>query len=102
MHWIVGAVLHATVIAIIAFFVLYAAGRSEGFTALLGRLLGYWVLLIAILALVGGIYCGMSGKGPADMMRGHPAWMHHWGPPPPEAAPPAAATPAPAKPPAKP
>lgn len=104
MHWIMGAVLHATVIAIFAFFILFAASKAEGFTALLGRLLGYWVLLIAILALAGGIYFGVTGKGPPDMWHGHPGpgWMHHWGPPggpmmqPPPPPPPGA--PAPAKP----
>jgi len=105
MHWIMGAVLHATVIAVISFFILFAAGKAEGFVALLGRLLGYWVLLIAILALAGGIYFGVTGKGP-DMMHGHPGWMHHWGPPggpmmqpPPPPPPPGAPAPAaPAKP----
>ncbi len=104
MHWILGAVLHATVIGVIAFFVLFAASKAEGFVALLGRLLGYWVLLIAIAALAAGIYFGMTGKGPMEMMHGHPGWGHHWGPGPmmqPPAPPPSGAPlmPPPASPP---
>jgi hypothetical protein len=69
----VGAILHATAIAAIAFFILFAAERAHGFTALLGRLLGYWVLLLAIGALAVGIMHAMSGK-PFG-----PPWMHdHW------------------------
>jgi hypothetical protein len=100
MHWIFGAVLHATVLGVIAFFILFAAGKAEGFTALLGRLLGYWVLLLAIAGLVAGIYFGMSGKRPDMMMGSHPGWMHHWGPPPdgPMMQPAPAPAPAPKKP----
>ncbi len=89
MTWILGAVLHGTVLGIIAFFVLFAAGKAEGFTALLGRLLGYWVLLLAILGVACGIYGGVTGKPimPMDGVHGGPGWMHHdgpgpWGPPP--------------------
>ena len=100
MPWIIGAVLHATVIAIIAFFILFAAGKAEGFTALLGRLLGYWVLLIAIVALAGGISASMNGGKPfgMDMMHGHHGW-HHMGPPPdgPMMPPPPAAPASPVK-----
>lgn len=104
MHWILHTVLHATVIAVIAFFILFAASKAEGFVGLLGRLLGYWVLLIAIAALAGGIYFGLNGKPPGEMWHGHPGWMHHWGPGGPmmQPPPPPGAVPAPAAPPAKP
>jgi len=96
MHWILEAVLHGTILGIIAFFVLFAASKAEGFTALLGRLLGYWVLLLAVLGVVCAVYGGITGKPvmPMDGMHGGPGWMHHFGPPPP---PPGAgpATPAP-------
>jgi hypothetical protein len=94
MHWIVGAVLHATVLGIISFFILFAASKAEGFTAVLGKLLGSWVLLLAVLGLACGIYFGVTGKGPM----GGPGWMHHWGPPPGpmmQPPPPPATTPAP-------
>jgi hypothetical protein len=88
MHFmLVGAVLHATVLGILAFFVLFAAGKASGFTALLGRLLGYWVLLLAVLGLVIGIGSAVTGKPMMGMMGDKP-WMHHWdhmdhmGPPP--------------------
>ena len=107
MHWIMGAVLHGTVLGIIAFFVLFAAGKAEGFTALLGRVLGYWVLLLAVLGVLCGVYAGVTGKSmmPPDGMHGGPGWMHHWDhgpmmqpPPPPPAAAPAMPAPAPKKP----
>ena len=103
MPWILHAVLHATVIAVIAFFILFAASKAEGFVALLGRLLGYWVLVIAVVGLGCGIYFGMSGKPPfpPGMMGGHSGWMHHWGPGGPMMQPPPAAPTTPA-PPAKP
>jgi hypothetical protein len=95
MHWILGAVLHATVLGIVAFFILFAASKAEGLVALLGRILGLWVLLIALLALAGGITAAMNGGkpfgmdimhgpgGPGWMMHGEngPGWMHRWGPP---------------------
>jgi|KBSSwiStaDraftv2_1062776.scaffolds.fasta_scaffold4101090_1 hypothetical protein len=83
MHFILlGAVLHATVLGVLAFFILFAAGKAEGFTALLGRLLGYWVLLLAILGLVFGIFAAATGKhmGPGWMMRQH-GWRHMGRPP---------------------
>ncbi len=95
MHWIFGAILHATVLGVISFFVLFAASKADGFVALLGRLLGYWLLLLAILGLACGIYGGVTGKNPMPM-DDHPGWMHHWGPPPPDGGP--ASAPPPAKP----
>ena len=103
MHWILGAILHATLLGVIGFFVLFAAGKAEGFTALLGRVLGYWILLLAVLSIVGGVSATLNGGKPfgMDMMHGRPGWTHHWGPPP-DGGPEPAAAPAPAKPPAKP
>ncbi len=73
---LVGAILHATFIAIIAFFILYAAGKASGFTKTLGTVLGYWVLIIAALALAGGITAQMNGGKPFGM---EPMWGHHHG-----------------------
>jgi hypothetical protein len=96
MHFmIVGAVLHATVLGVIAFFVLFAASRASGLVAMLGNLLGYWILLLAVLGFVIGIGSAISGKPMMGVMGDKP-WMHggwhHIGPPPPPAEP------APAKP----
>ncbi len=111
MHFmLIGALLHATVLGIIAFFILFAAQKAEGVVTMLGRILGLWVLLLAILALVIGVGSFVTGK-PMMGMDG-PGWMHHrWehmGPPPwdrqgaPDdgkpAAPPQPVTPAPAQP----
>ena len=94
MHcMIVEALVHATVLGIVAFFILFAAGKAEGFTALLGRVLGYWVLLIAVASLACGIYGGVTGKHLMPM-DDHSGWMHREGPAP--MGPPPAAAPAPA------
>ena len=75
MHFmVIGAVLHATVLGVIAFFILFAASKASGFVALLGRLLGYWVLILAVLGLVIGIGSAVTGK-PMFGMQG--PWMMH-------------------------
>ncbi len=84
MPFIFMGLLHLTVLGVVAFFILFAAGRAEGFVALLGRVLGYWVLLLAVLGAAFHIWAGATGHHP--MMMGGP-WMHHhhWddrGPPP--------------------
>lgn len=96
---IFGAVLHVTVFATLAFFVLFAASKSDGFVALLGRLLGYWFLLLAILGLVMAVMFHLSGGKPfgIDMTKEHPGWMHHWD----REAPPPEPNATPATPPAK-
>lgn len=75
---LVGAIIHATFISIIAFFVLYAAGKASGFTKTLGTVLGYWVLIIAVIALAGGVTAQMNGGKPFGM---DPPmmWGHHHG-----------------------
>jgi hypothetical protein len=106
-----------TVLLIVAFFILFAAGRADGFAKLLGTVLGYWLVLIALLVIVGHVTAPMFGGKPfgMDMHGMHGGWMHHDGMahdggPPPDAmqpaappatvspAPPAATPPAPAKP----
>jgi hypothetical protein len=102
----IGAIIHATLIAVIAFFILFAAGKASGFTKTLGMLLGYWVLIIAILALVGGVMMHMNGDKPPfgmGMMGDHRGCMHgDWGKqdvaaPAQPTPPPAMAAPAPRK-----
>ncbi|HTQ14318.1 MAG TPA: hypothetical protein VMH86_10620 [Rhizomicrobium sp.] len=76
--FLVGGILHATFISILAFFILFAAGKAGGFTRTLGTLLGYWVLIIAILVLVCGVMAGMNGGKVMgmDMMGHHHGWKH--------------------------
>jgi hypothetical protein len=103
MHFmLVGAILHTTVLGVIAFFVLFAASRASGLVAMLGNLLGYWILLLAILGLIIGIGSVVTGKPMMGLMGDKP-WMmhggwHHMGPPQPAAEPAPSAAPAPAKP----
>ena len=95
MHpFLVGAVLHATVMLVLAFFVLFAASKADGLVKTLGNLLGGWLVILAVLAIVGAATAPMFGGRPFGMeFMGR---MHHgWGPPPAEQQP--APTPPPAK-----
>jgi hypothetical protein len=77
MHsfFLAGAIVHATLVAVIAFFILFAAGKSGGFTKILGSILGYWVLIIALIILAGGVSAQMNGGKPFGM---EPMmWGHH-------------------------
>jgi len=63
MHFFaVAAVLHTLVIAVLAFFVLFAASKADGFVRLLGNILGWILLIAAVLALVLGIVHVLTGK----------------------------------------
>jgi len=94
MHafWILGGLLHATAVLIIGFFVLFAASKSQGLLKLIGNLLGVWLFILAVLAVIAPVLMGGPGAG---VMGPHHPWMHGgWGPggSPPAAAPANAAT----------
>ena len=85
MHMVIGIVLHVTVLSIVGYALLWTASKAEGIVALIGRLLGLWVFLLAILSVVAVVSAPMFGGKPfgIDMMHGHdhggPGWAHHWG-----------------------
>ena len=93
MHlFFVGAgLLHATALAVLGFFVLFAASRSAGLLKRFGYVLGWWLFILAVLALVAGVLLGPM------MAAHHHGWMAHGGWEPPSAAKP---TPSVAPPPA--
>ncbi|MFI4936074.1 MAG: hypothetical protein ACHP7N_15780, partial [Caulobacterales bacterium] len=68
--------LHATVLSIIAFFVLFAASRSQGLLKTIGNLLGAWLFILAVLALVGGALMSSFGGPWGGHMMGH--YPHPW------------------------
>ena len=72
---LVGGLLHATAVLVIAFFVWFAAARATGPLRLLGIVLGWWLVVVAVV----GIVFAASGRG------------HHMGPWMGHEAPPAAA-----------
>ena len=101
MHslFIFGVLLHATVLSVIGFFVLFAADRATGRTQSIGKLLGGWLFLLAALALIGGGFALGTGRVPGrgwmggyhqQMMGSYPQRGMMYGPPvataPPEAA----------------
>ena len=105
MFWIIGAILHATAFAVLGFFVLFAASKVEGWLSALGRIIGAWLYLLAVLAIACAIMMPITGGRLFGMaMPGHmgPMWMLHWQHGCPQMAPGVApATPAKPVPPAK-
>jgi hypothetical protein len=78
MHMLVGIVLHVTVLSIVGYLLLWTASKSEGLVALIGRLLGLWVFILAILSVV-AVVLGPKGDRDHGMMHGPGmGWMHHW------------------------
>ena len=90
MHafFILGGLLHATVLAIIGFFVLFTASKAQGLVRQIGNLLGAWLYILAVLAIIASVAFAAAGPG---FMRSHHAWMYSGalGAGPPPAAPPA-------------
>lgn len=85
MFGLAGGILHATIIAVVAFFVLFAASKADGVVRLLGNILGLWLIILAVLGLVmTGLFL-VRHHGDKDHMHG--LWVMHWGGPPPANAP---------------
>jgi len=76
MH-LVGTVMNGTILAVIGYALLFSATRTAGITALIGRLLGIWLFILAALGIVGAATAPMFGGKPFGMDIGPP--MHHWG-----------------------
>ncbi|MCE2510199.1 MAG: hypothetical protein J4G10_04395 [Alphaproteobacteria bacterium] len=78
----------ATILVTVGFFVLVAAGKSEGALAKFGRILAIWLFVLAVVPPAGSAYAAFSGKCPvAKALKGkmydhRGAWrqkMHeHW------------------------
>jgi hypothetical protein len=89
-----GAIHHVLVVAVVAFFVLFAASKADGFVKILGNVLGYLLLILAVLWIVwaataptfGGRVFGAPFMG--DMHQGMGWGYHMQGPPPAQPAPP--------------
>ena len=75
---------HVTILLIVAFFILFAAGKADGFVKLLGTVLGLWLCLVALLIVAACVTAPMFGGKPfgMDMMAAHGGWMHHYEQPP--------------------
>jgi len=91
MHFMwFGVLHHVLVMAVVAFFVLFAASKAGGFVKILGNVLGYLLLILAVLSIVCVATAPMFGGHPFGltvMERMHPgmmgpAWDHPPGPAP--------------------
>ncbi len=67
---IVGALLHVTLLAVVAFFVLYAAQKAQGPVKLLGNVVGVWLLLLVVLAIAAAVTAPMFGGRPFGLAHG--------------------------------
>ena len=67
---IMGVLLHATLFAVLAFFVLFAAQKAEGLVKLLGNVVGVWLLVLAIVAVLACATAPMFGGRPFGMPMG--------------------------------
>jgi hypothetical protein len=80
------AIHHALIVAIVSFFILFAASKAGGFVQIFGNVLGYLLLLLAVLLIVWSVAApllGWHGFYPHhDMM--HPWNQPQQGPPPPQ------------------
>lgn len=88
-------IAHVTGLLVLAFFVLFAAGKADGFVRLLGAVLGIWLLVLA-LAVIALCFAGpmLGWKMPGmDMLSWHRGWMHR-GPAPQQSMPVQPPTPA--------
>ena len=65
-------------LAVIGFFVLFAASKAEGLVKRIGNILGVWLYILAALALIGWIV--VAAAGGAMMSRHMMAFHHQWGP----------------------
>jgi len=85
-----GAIHHVLVVAVVAFFVLFAAGKSAGFVKILGNVLGYLLLIFAVLLIVCAAFAPTfdGGNGWGGMHAGMNWGYHMQGPPPAKPAPP--------------
>jgi hypothetical protein len=83
-----GAVHHILIVAVVAFFVLFAAGKSDGFVKILGNVLGYLLLIAAVLMIVCAAFGPMLGGQWHDKTGWmHPGWAYHLQAPAPAAQP---------------
>jgi hypothetical protein len=62
---LIGGLLHGTALAVFAFFVWFAAARAHGWLRLFGRMLGFWLVILAIASILFGLFA------PAGMGRHH-------------------------------
>jgi hypothetical protein len=81
MHpfFLVGLFLHLTILAVVAFFVLFAASKADGFIKLLGNVLGGLLLIVAVLGAVGGASAPFLGGRPFGIVLPEGRWMHRHG-----------------------
>ncbi len=72
------SLIPATVIAVVGFLVLLASARAEGTVQKVGKILGIWIFVLALLPLAGGAYVAVTGQCPlGGPMSGHHMSGYH-------------------------
>jgi len=64
MHMMVHVALLATFLLIVSFLLFFMASRTSGLTAAFGRLLGLWLLVLAVVGAGGVVTAHMNGGKP--------------------------------------
>jgi len=63
-HFIIHATAFATLVLIAAFFILAVAERSIGFANIFGKLLAFWLVVVALVAVGGALTANRYGGKP--------------------------------------
>lgn len=58
------SLIPATFFLTLGWFVLFASSKAEGNTQKFGKFLGIWILILALLPLLGGLYVTVTGTCP--------------------------------------
>jgi hypothetical protein len=58
---IVGGLLHATALAVVAFFVWFTATKAKGWLMLAGKILGAWLVFLALVGLIFAVFAPGMG-----------------------------------------
>src|SRR5271169_4929323 len=76
------ALIPATMLTVVGYFVLFLSNRSEGAFRSFGRYLGFWAFTLAALVVLGAIFAAAHGGHHGCMMgeRGMYGHMHGIGP----------------------
>lgn len=79
-HMIFGAALHLTALAVLGFFVLFAASKAQGLIKWIGNILGVWLFLLVVVVVVACATAPMFGGRPFGLAIGDhmsSGRMHH-------------------------
>ncbi len=60
------SLLPATILVVVGYFVLFSSKKTDGAVRSFGRVLAFWLFLLALLPPVAGAYVTITGQCPMD------------------------------------